>query len=542
MTEFFDAHENNLGYKDVCIRDKSGNNVKEAFKSLRCSGEKLHEWEADAKDYVRRFTRGKQCMQRRLTNMKKYGAKTNELETARKKHAYPIAVAYTYAKDCVRKIGTRKNARSFEESTNKLIEKLAATQTNIASTFNGGIEASAAANPELSEILNKPYYTSEQWDTIDRFREDPMSPEAQAAYDSIIDADLEAEGYVRNNTGGPNIDTEVSNNVAINAAAATASTTTFKPARTRRIRKKAKPAPIPRRNFNVSELPTPIPVDERMKYKAVIENWEKYMFIKMYEDFFGACMKNLKYANEILDDFLPKVIFGEIRTRVDSLKRKNNRLIDIITPRLKYLINERIKIYNLVKKSMTETSVSKEKRFFYYIFEDLHIINEYRVNNLSKNDFNSLAEQMFAVFSYNVKIRNVYGELLGLLSKLSQALQTRSNTIQKLSKTIKNLKYNKTTPIGKQFHERLESMQQMPISEDVQQRLIEILEERSSITEEQLNVLEKIALSHFNPIILQTMLPHFAAGVPNMNMKNPQSYTIGYSGVSEIYINITKKP
>ncbi len=106
MADFYTAVENDQKYTDVCdIRKKSNrtnSNVFEAFSvGLECPGKELHEWESSSKQYRDKFKRAKQCVQRRLTTMKRFPARSTANKTSRKKHIYPIQVAYAYGKDCL---------------------------------------------------------------------------------------------------------------------------------------------------------------------------------------------------------------------------------------------------------------------------------------------------------------------------------------------------------------------------------------------------------------------------------------------------------
>jgi hypothetical protein len=106
-SNFYIAYEDDAKYKDVCDYDKSKNttnkDIIDAFSGLECPGTELHEWESDYDKYRKKFKKGKQCLQRRLTTMKKYPARSATNKESRKKHIYPITVAYSYAKDCLKK-------------------------------------------------------------------------------------------------------------------------------------------------------------------------------------------------------------------------------------------------------------------------------------------------------------------------------------------------------------------------------------------------------------------------------------------------------
>ena len=74
--DFYIAEEDPSKYDEVCdIRKKknrTNTNVLDAFSGLECPGRELHEWESHTKLYKDKFKKAKQCVQRRITTMKKF--------------------------------------------------------------------------------------------------------------------------------------------------------------------------------------------------------------------------------------------------------------------------------------------------------------------------------------------------------------------------------------------------------------------------------------------------------------------------------------
>jgi hypothetical protein len=173
----FTVEENHEKYNDVCdIRrkiDRTDTNVLKAFSGLECPGKELHEWESHSKLYKEKFKKAKQCLQRRISTMKRFPARSEKNKTSRKKHVYPIQVAYSYGKDCLKKFATKEQQNTYESSTNDLIKEISKTQANIPAYFGNSIEQSIrnrGKNNNIKSILNQEYYNGEVTDLINRIR------------------------------------------------------------------------------------------------------------------------------------------------------------------------------------------------------------------------------------------------------------------------------------------------------------------------------------------------------------------------------------
>lgn len=202
-SDFYIAEEDDAKYDDVCdIRKKknrTNTNILEAFSGLECPGKELHEWESYSKQYRDKFKKAKQCVQRRITTMKKFPARSAANITSRKKHIYPIQVAYAYGKDCLKKTASRKEQELFKNSVDELIRKISEKQPNIQTYFDNSIENSIRSRGNTNavrNILNRGYYNSNQTNLINKTRElgyNKLADEDKELYLSIIN-----EGFSRN--------------------------------------------------------------------------------------------------------------------------------------------------------------------------------------------------------------------------------------------------------------------------------------------------------------------------------------------------------
>lgn len=195
------VEEDSTSYDKVCdIRKKhnrTNTDVLEAFSGLECPGNELHEWESYSKLYKSKFKKAKECVQRRITRMKSFAAKNNNAKTRRRKHIYPILVAYAYGQDCLKKIASKADQKTFKNTTNALIKKVAEKQPNVQNYFKTSINNSIANRSDtISEILQRTYYDSDRAELIDKTRRigyDKLTDDEKELFFSIID-----EGFSRN--------------------------------------------------------------------------------------------------------------------------------------------------------------------------------------------------------------------------------------------------------------------------------------------------------------------------------------------------------
>jgi hypothetical protein len=230
LNDFFKAQQDDMKYKDVCEihgkdnRGRTNTNVLNAFSGLECKASELYEWNSKKKDYNDNFRRAKQCLQRRITTMKKFNAKTDTQKEARQRHIYPIQVAYAYGKNCLKKTTSKRRQKVFENSVDKLISNISIHQPNIKTHLGNSIEKSIhdrGAHNAIRSILNKTYYDPEQINVINKERNVgylKLNKGSRELYNSIFD-----EGFSRN-VRVTNYLKEANENEA-NAAAATATAT-----------------------------------------------------------------------------------------------------------------------------------------------------------------------------------------------------------------------------------------------------------------------------------------------------------------------------
>ena len=198
---FFSVEFDDNKYTDVCkytpVKNRQTNaeekrGVKEAFSGLQCKGDRVNQWEAkSSKDaYRKTFKKAKECMQRRISTMKRFPARNLSSKQARLRHIYPIELAYSYGKDCLKRFATKEQQNLYRNSTNALIDQVSTNNTaNIKSYFDPTIENSIKAKrSNAAEILDKQYdYAPENWDLINVIRKsgnawDSLSNETRAMY------------------------------------------------------------------------------------------------------------------------------------------------------------------------------------------------------------------------------------------------------------------------------------------------------------------------------------------------------------------------
>jgi hypothetical protein len=175
MDEFYRAKEDDTQvYHRVCAGESDDidehtnasmasapTGMARALSALECRGETPSEWRKKRQEYIKKFTKAKKCLQRRLTTMKKYSA-TNEIGRSRRvAHIHPIQYAYAYGKGCLKKFASPAHQEAFKQSVNDLIRKVAAGEKsrNVSGYFSpsGRIDIDESImrgnNPSIREIL-----------------------------------------------------------------------------------------------------------------------------------------------------------------------------------------------------------------------------------------------------------------------------------------------------------------------------------------------------------------------------------------------------
>lgn len=158
-----------MRYEEVCPRDNGGG-VYEDYKSqLYCDGDDITSWRNNKNKFRSKYYQAKECALQRIERMKSYAATTPQEIRERRSHVFPIQTAYTFAKDCLRKIADSPvEMPYFSNEINNEINQAASQRPNIISPQvfgNRGIEQSIK-HPDLQQILNKTYYTPDAWNVI----------------------------------------------------------------------------------------------------------------------------------------------------------------------------------------------------------------------------------------------------------------------------------------------------------------------------------------------------------------------------------------
>ncbi len=156
-------------YEEVCPRGNGGGVFQDYKSQLYCDGDDITSWRNKKSQFRAKYYQAKECAIKRIERMKSYAAVTPQEISERRSHVFPIQTAYTFAKDCLRKIAdTSDEIPYFTDEINNEIHQAASERPNIISPQifgNNGIEQSIK-NPYLQQILNKTYYTPDAWNVI----------------------------------------------------------------------------------------------------------------------------------------------------------------------------------------------------------------------------------------------------------------------------------------------------------------------------------------------------------------------------------------
>jgi hypothetical protein len=326
-------------YTDVCqyVRPKKNNKqtnadekrgVKEAFAGLQCRGDRVNEWNAESakEDYRRTFKRAKECMQRRISTMKRFPARNAKGKQARIRHIYPIELAYSYGKDCLKKFATKRQQDIFRNSTDALIDEITtnerANAKNVKSYFAPSIENSIRARgTNAVGILDRQYdYAPGNWNLINTVREAgnawPSLPDETRVmylsrfYDTLANRHPEVLEAVEN---------EEENN---RGAAAAVETPKTRLKRLKRRSRRAIPAPMPPPQINTVFLNA---LQRDPEFRARTEA-EKAAFVQATESRLIGMQKNIE----------------KLMLKLDTLVKYTNS-VNVMTPLNKFIVEGRSK-------------------------------------------------------------------------------------------------------------------------------------------------------------------------------------------------------
>lgn len=158
-------------YEEFCPKD-TGRGLELDYEDLKCSGTKVSQWRNQQKAFQTKFNRGRKCVQGRLLRMLEYDSQTQSNIDQRRSHVPPIHLAYTYAKDCLKKFThDPSDPARFRDNVNNVIGHVAASRPDILNAQvlgSSDIETSimGTRNNNLKRILNESYYSPSEWNTI----------------------------------------------------------------------------------------------------------------------------------------------------------------------------------------------------------------------------------------------------------------------------------------------------------------------------------------------------------------------------------------
>lgn len=109
-------------YEEVCPRDNIGGVYDDYKSQLYCDGDDITVWKNRKHPFTVKYNQAKECAMRRIERMKSYAANTPQEISERRSHVFPIQVAYTFAKDCLRK--TADAHEKITEFTNEIDGKI----------------------------------------------------------------------------------------------------------------------------------------------------------------------------------------------------------------------------------------------------------------------------------------------------------------------------------------------------------------------------------------------------------------------------------
>jgi hypothetical protein len=513
----YEVVENNTSYKDVCDRGSSSNakKIRNAFSGLRCPAERLHEWNAQSKNYTKRFVRAKQCLQRRITRMKKFSAKTEQQKESRRKHIYPIEVAYTYGKNCARKIATQKNINDFTRSTNALIKHVSESQENITDIIPESLNAKIQANHRsLNAIAKTPYYSPEQWNTINKYREGAINSEVLSAYNSIIDSNLHKLGYALvTNT----------NVVAANVSAANVAATNAKPnrKRTRRIQKLSTSAVNARNELNLNAFAlSSIEREEHtwMLFDDVIINWYNYIDSKnnlaMCNYYATSVKDTMETCVDIIASFPEsKKTMTDWMNKNKSLLLENDKLLHIYKTNVNVTLNNLHKSMEILRQNIGHEELQKYIHDINGLCNNLYELNDDRMFDSSVADKDSSIAIQIQNFNKFVKssFHEMYAKQQSLIAYIIEQNKVKS--------VIEAKKLTRENTIGKMFFDKLNDIEQKKT--DAYKELLQMIALRTSTFEEFASTIPK---TEKNPYVLMHSIKRFKNNIQNVVLFDPSTY------------------
>ncbi len=531
----YEVVEDEASYKDVCDRNSSSTakNIRNAFSGLRCPAERLHEWNAQSKNYTKKFVRAKQCMQRRITRMKKFTANTEQQKEMRRKHIYPIEVAYTYGKNCARKIGTLKNVNDFTRSTNALLAHVSESQQNAsgsaAAPANNGIPKSLNTkiqknHRDLHAIAKTPYYSPEQWNIINKYREGSTNGEVLTAYNSIIDSDLQKLGYAL--VPNTNAVAENASSAASAASAASAPTTNaaVKPnrKRTRRVKKlTATNAANTANEQNLNAFVLSSMEHEEHKYMLfdqMVANW--YIYI----DARNALAMCNYFAHSVQDtmDTCVAIIksFPESKRTLNKWFDKNTSLLMQNDKRLQLYMTHANSSLNTLNKTIEHIlQITPKEELMHYIQDidglcsALYELADDRLFDIAFTDED--LDRAKQLQTYNNFIKSSFKEMYAKQKSLIAYIIEQNN----VKTVIEMKKYTQENAIGKQFYEKLNDTEEKKMK--AYDEVLQIIASRTNTIEEYASLIPQM---RHNSQMMSQSIKRLEGRIYSVELFNPDTY------------------
>jgi hypothetical protein len=568
--EFYKAALNESEYHPVCeYKLKKGftpKNVVNAFKGLECSEPELYQWNTKRSDYTQQFKKAKQCLERRLTRMKRYPANTNEQRETRKRHSYPIKVAYAFGKDCLKKMGSQRRRELFEKSVNSLVNQVAELRPDVRNYFGNSIEQSIRElnrDDYIKEVLDRQYYAPDIQDVINRERNSGLYRLSQAnqdLYKSVFN-----EGFERNvefpkllqeaNNENENEEENARNETKIRPAAITL--------RRRALRKKKKTLKKPKRPVaNVRNLNTLLSsnllritnVDRKQALKTLIDK-----LVELYKSSVYIQIKNgilIKVNNGLINPLKSDLVtqkflnasketgIKQIREKIGIKQKQKMADVFMTKPEVKLFItfndftdnlamivnqnNRKLeKIHSDIDKILisNNASIRSEIDIFYNEYMDEYLLNKLydEIDKLSDAEYDRISKDEKILYTsldeINIltkeldKLQDVYDNIPRDITNLKTNIDTAQRKIEallKLKEAIKN-RPNRLASANSSLKQLLEA-QELKLAElkeleesepKILEKYYEQFRKRNTILQ---NISSEISKGIVNPIILSSFL------------------------------------
>lgn len=531
-SDFFIAQEDTDSYDKTCdIRKKANRtntDVIEAFSGLKCPGTKLHEWDFDKSEYIRKFKKAKQCVQRRITKMREFPARTAANKTSRKKHIYPIQVAYAYGKDCLKKFATKSEQEAFKTSVDDLIKKVSKTQKNIKGYFGKSIETSIKARPKnnsIRTILDETYYDKDKQNIIERtrlFGYNALNNDDKERYQTIMNEGLPPNMEYENET---NTETVINENLAILKPSKTLKRN-FRKRQTAKRKPKSVTAPKNIGNVNKAlaekrfEITTASKLDEiEAKKQELIKLYIEKSYIEQKMNLLkGIYTESTGKANKINTEVFNTVV--KLSGKKPSLKAVKKLGIDIpkyeavdIRSKLYQDISDthhhlRVRLADIIEKIKTIVLNTKNTNILiplqeFYLHNRIDLIQaelNKEIALLPPKRLEEFTEQRAYLYSLKKLVKDTDVELSIIELQLDENIKEQKKLQERLNNTSSEKKL-KTAEMRKMFEDKLKGVKDNQLI--LEKTMLEKYIEKTNRLRDMVN---EINTKYMNPLILKDKL------------------------------------